>query len=71
MAYLDDILEPLRPKKIGRKLSESKFASDLVERIRDVMRRRRLTAPRIDGDEDSLDANVVSEYLDNTLHPKR
>jgi hypothetical protein len=71
LAYLDDILEPAQTKEIGAKLSESKFASDLVERLRDVMRRRRLTAPNIDGGEDSLDANVMSEYLDNTLPPEK
>ncbi len=69
LAYLDDILEPSQTKEIGNKLAESKFASDLVERIREVMRRRRLTAPSIDGD--GLDANVVSEYLDNTLPPEK
>ena len=71
LAYLDDILEPSQTKEIGNKLTESKFASDLVERIREVMRRRRLTAPGIDGGDDSLDANVVSEYLDNTLPPEK
>ena len=71
LAYLDDILEPAQTKEIGAKLSESKFASDLVERLRDVMRRRRLTAPNIEGGDDSLDANVMSEYLDNTLPPRK
>ena len=71
LAYLDDILEPAQTKEIGNKLSESKFASDLVERIREVMRKRRLTAPGLDGADDSLDANTVSEYLDNTLSPEK
>jgi hypothetical protein len=71
LAYLDDILEPAQTKEIGNKLSESKFASDLVERIREVMRKRRLTAPGLDGADDSLDANTVSEYLDNTLSPEQ
>ncbi len=71
LAYLDDILEPSQTKEIGNKLSESKFASDLVERIRDVMRRRRLTAPGVEGGDDSLDANTVAEYLDNTLPPEK
>jgi hypothetical protein len=71
LAYLDDILEPSQTKEIGNKLSESKFASDLVERIREVMRKRRLTAPGLDGADDSLDGNTVSEYLDNTLSPEQ
>lgn len=71
LAYLDDILEPSQTKEIGNKLAESKFASDLVERIREVMRRRRLTAPEVDGGDDGLDANTVSEYLDNSLPPEK
>jgi hypothetical protein len=67
LAYLDDILEPAQTKEIGSKLTESKFASDLVERIRDVMRRRRLSAPEVEEAEGSLDANVMAAYLDNTL----
>jgi hypothetical protein len=71
LAYLDDILEPSQTKEIGNKLAESKFASDLVDRIREVMRKRRLTAPGLEAADDSLDANTVSEYLDNTLPPEK
>ncbi|HEV8068901.1 MAG TPA: hypothetical protein VGP76_14285 [Planctomycetaceae bacterium] len=71
LAYLDDILEPSQTKEIGLKLTESKFASDLVERIRDVMRRRRLSAPEVEVADGSLDANVMAAYLDNTLAPEK
>jgi hypothetical protein len=71
LAYLDDILEPSQTKEIGSKLTESKFASDLVERIRDVMRRRRLSAPEVEVADGSLDANVMAAYLDNTLAPEK
>jgi hypothetical protein len=71
LAYLDDILEPSQTKEIGSKLTESKFASDLVERIRDVMRRRRLSAPEVEESNGSLDANVMAAYLDNTLAPDK
>ena len=71
LAYLDDILEPSQTKEIGSKLTESKFASDLVERIRDVMRRRRLSAPDVETADGSLDANVMAGYLDNTLPPDK
>src|SRR5580704_6977490 len=70
LAYLDDILEPSQTKEIGSKLSESQFASDLVERIREVMRRRRLSAPEVLAQNGGLDANLVAEYLDNTLSPE-
>ncbi|MFP6765562.1 MAG: hypothetical protein VB858_18180, partial [Planctomycetaceae bacterium] len=56
-------------KEIGAKVNESGYASMLVNRIREVMRRRRLTAPDVAGPEMGLDPNHVSEYLDNTLGP--
>ena len=69
LAYLDDILEPAQAKEIGEKLSQSDYAETLVSRIREVMRRRRLAAPGLEGSTSGLDANIVSEYLDNTLSP--
>ncbi|MEX0851688.1 MAG: hypothetical protein WD036_00165, partial [Bauldia sp.] len=64
LAYLDDMLEPNQAREIGTKIAESSVASSLTERIREVMRRRRLGAPDIS---DTPDANTVAEYLDNTL----
>ena len=69
LAYLDDILEPAQAREIGEKLSQSDYAETLVSRIREVMRRRRLAAPGLEGSTSGLDANIVSEYLDNTLSP--
>ncbi|QDT79685.1 hypothetical protein Mal35_31510 [Gimesia maris] len=70
IAYLDDVLEPSQIKEIGKKLEESSYASSLVERIKDVMRRRRLTAPEVEGPGSNPDPNTVAEYLDNTLTPE-
>lgn len=70
IAYLDDVLEPTQIKEIGKKLDESGYASSLVERIKDVLRRRRLTAPEVEGPGSSPDPNMVAEYLDNTLSPE-
>src|SRR5579872_4534014 len=69
LAYLDDILEPSQAKEIGDKVNESSFASSLVSRIREVMRRRRLTAPTVSGPGVGIDPNTIAEYLDNTLPP--
>ncbi|QDV51172.1 hypothetical protein [Gimesia fumaroli] len=70
IAYLDDVLEPTQIKEIGQKLEESSYASSLVERIKDVLRRRRLTAPEVEGPGSSPDPNSIAEYLDNTLSPE-
>jgi len=67
LAYLDDVLEPADAKELGDKIRESKFASDLVHRIRNSMRRLRLGAPPIDGQGLGNDPNSVAEYLDSTM----
>lgn len=69
LAYLDDLLEPGQSREIGEKISESGYASALVDRIREVMRRRRLTAPDPKSPNSGLDTNSIAEYLDNTLEP--
>ena len=67
LAYLDDILEPAQARDIGAKIAESGMAQDLVNRIKDVTRRRRVLAPDVEGPGAGLDPNLVAEYLDNTL----
>ncbi len=67
LAYLDDILEPSQAKEIGQKVAESPAATTLANRIREVMRRRRLTAPELNGPGSGLEPNIVAEYLDNNM----
>lgn len=71
LAYLDDILEPSQTRELGEKINESGFAEQLISRIRDVMRRRRLSAPALSGPGSGIDPNAVGEYLDNTLSPEK
>ncbi|MBY0526345.1 MAG: hypothetical protein K2R98_23325 [Gemmataceae bacterium] len=66
LAYLDDTLEPAQARVIGQKVAESQVAQELMERIKQVVRRRRLTAPPATGP-GSVDPNIVAEYLDNVL----
>jgi hypothetical protein len=67
LAYLDDTLEPHEIKEIGQKVAESDAAQELVARIKQITRRRRLTTPPATGAGDKFDANTVAEYLDNEL----
>jgi hypothetical protein len=67
LAYLDDALEPSQAKLIGQKVAESETAQHLMTRIKQVTRRRRLTAPPPTGPSGSSDPNTVAEYLDNVL----
>lgn len=68
LAYLDDALDPNDTRVIGQKVTESAAAQELIERVRRVTRRRRLTTPDLTAPtEPASDPNTVAEYLDNIL----
>jgi hypothetical protein len=67
LAYLDDTLAPSEIKQIGQKVAESDAAQELIARLKQVTRRRRLTTPPATGPGARFDANDIAEYLDNEL----
>src|SRR5262245_24652133 len=71
LAYLDDTLEPSQAKLIGQKVSESDTAQELIARIKQVTRRRRLTTPPDKGPGANADPNSIAEYLDKPRRPDR
>jgi hypothetical protein len=77
LAYMDDILDPNDHEELGKKIEASPFATELIHRSRDAVRRLRLSAPAVlaseSGDlhdaDHNMDANTAAEYLDSILSP--
>ena len=67
LAYLDDTLSAKKARDIGRKIGETPKAEELIDRIRKVLRRRRLTAPPAEPSAATIDANDIAGYLDNDI----
>jgi hypothetical protein len=67
LAWLDTVLPPPDQKHLAEKVAASPVAPQLIARIRDVVERPVLAAPRPEGRGLADDANSVAEYLDNTL----
>lgn len=68
LAYLDDRLPPANARELGQKIANSPFAKELADRIKDVVRRRRLATDT--PNQKQIDPNLVAEYLDDQLTPE-
>jgi hypothetical protein len=71
LAYLDDTLDPTQAKLIGQKINESPAAQELISRIKEVVRRRRLTTPTDTNPGEKSDPNAIAEYIDSVLPPEK
>jgi hypothetical protein len=67
LAYLDNTLDPQDAEILKSKLAESGFATQMVQRIRDLLTRSDLSAPSPLARGPVEEANVICEYLDSTL----
>ncbi len=72
LAYLDNVpLDAREAEELAKKIDESEFVRNLVQRIRTSVSRPRLSAPKVDGQGLGHDPNTVAAYLDNTLPQDR
>ena len=67
LAYLDNTLEAQDAELLKAKLTESGFATQLVQRIRACLVSGSLPAPSPEAMGPVEEANVIGEYLDSTL----
>ncbi|MEI6240685.1 MAG: hypothetical protein WCR51_09860 [Planctomycetia bacterium] len=71
LAWLDHMLPSDVQHELSDKVAASAPAQQLVARIRQVVERPTIPAPRVDGRGLAADPNSVAEYLDNCLAPDR
>ena len=71
LAYIDNVLDPADADAIGHKIESSDFSRDLVHRIRTVLKKVRMDAPKLDSKRFDDDPNTVSDYLDSALPQDR
>ena len=69
LAYIDDTLDPIEARSLGKRVAASDETKLLVERIKQVTRRRRLATPDVTDHDETADPNTVAAYLDNALDP--
>jgi hypothetical protein len=67
LAFLDNTLEEKDADALRPKVEESEFAKLITARIDSSLKQPRLSAPPLDEKGVGLDANDISQYLDNTL----
>jgi hypothetical protein len=67
LAYRDGVLDPADASILESKIQESSTAQKISERIELEMRNRRIAPIPVDAREFGFEANLVSEFLDDTI----
>jgi hypothetical protein len=70
LAYMDGMLDDEDTEALTAKIEESKFAPELMDRIRNVLKQLRLGAPKLEA-KGVNDPNLVADYLDGTLSEEK
>jgi len=67
LAYRDGVLDPKDATALEAKIRDSSTAQQISKRIADEMQNRRLAPIPVDAREFGFDANMVAEFLDDTI----
>ncbi len=67
LAYRDGVLDPKDAAVLEAKIRDSSTAQQISKRIADEMQNRRLAPIPVDAREFGFEANMVSEFLDDTI----
>ena len=68
--YLDDRLDPEQTRRLGQVIAEHEEAHRIVERLKQITRKRRIAAPDFDpakAEDHAGEPNIVAAYLDDVL----
>jgi len=67
LAYRDGVLDPKDAAVLEAKIKDSSTAQQISHRIEHEMQNRRLAPIPVDAREFGFEANLVAEYLDDTI----
>ncbi|MEQ1824363.1 MAG: hypothetical protein ABL921_00370 [Pirellula sp.] len=67
LAYRDGVLDPQDATALELRIKDSSTAQKISQRIEEGMRNRKLAPIPVDAREFGFDANLVAEYLDDTI----
>ncbi len=67
LAYRDGVLDPKDAAVLEAKIKDSSTAQQISKRIADEMQNRRLAPIPVDAREFGFEANMVAEFLDDTI----